>query len=275
MCGRASVITPAVLLEKRFNAAFAEGVSLEENVNISAGNKIPVITGEKPNHIQMFTLGFTPHWAHKQTYMINARAEGSHNAENDSNYNGTAGIFQKPMFRHAIKSQRCLVLVDAFIEGPKQEKLNKPYLVYPNRDRGPFALAGIYDVWEHPLTKEQHHTVAIITSAANRLTQCIGHHRAPVVLSRAQEEKWLDKDLSVAELTSIMKPFDSKGFNAYPISQKIKSPEANGLELLKPTGDKIFKDYDRCLYERLKYAEDDSLIIREERLVEGDQFVLF
>jgi hypothetical protein len=35
-----------------------EGVS-EENVNISAGNKIPVITGEKPNHIQMFTLGFT------------------------------------------------------------------------------------------------------------------------------------------------------------------------------------------------------------------------
>jgi putative SOS response-associated peptidase YedK len=77
--------------------------------------------------------------------MINARAEGSHNAENDSNYNGTAGIFQKPMFRHAIKSQRCLVLVDAFIEGPKQEKLNKPYLVYANRDR-PFALAGIYDV---------------------------------------------------------------------------------------------------------------------------------
>jgi putative SOS response-associated peptidase YedK len=109
--------------------------------------------------------------------------------------------------------------VDAFIEGPKQEKLNKPYLVYPNRDRGPFALAGIYDVWEHPLTGEQHQTVAIITSAANRLTQCIGHHRAPVVLSRVQEEKWLDKDLSVAELTTIMKPFESKGFNAYPISQ--------------------------------------------------------
>ncbi|WP_194851383.1 SOS response-associated peptidase [Nonlabens antarcticus] len=275
MCGRASVITPEALLENRFNAAFAKGVHLEENVNISAGNKIPVITGDKPNHIQMFTLGFTPHWAHKQTYMINARAEGSHNIENDPNYNGPAGIFQKPMFRHAIKSQRCLILVDAFIEGPKQEKLNKPYLVYPNRDRGPFALAGIYDIWEHPLTGEQHHTVAIVTSAANRLTQRIGHHRSPVVLTRTQEEKWLDSDLSVKELTEIMKPFDSKGFNAYPISQKIKSPEANGLELLKPIGDKIFKDYDRCLYERLKFVEDDSLTIREERLVEGDQFVLF
>ncbi len=275
MCGRASVITPEALLEIRFNAAFAKGVHLEENVNISAGNKIPVITSQQPNHIQMFTLGFTPHWAHKQTYMINARAEGSHNAENDSNYNGVAGIFQKPMFRQAIKSQRCLVLVDAIIEGPKQEKLNKPYLIYPNKDRGPFALAGIYDQWQHPLTGEIHHTVAVVTTAANRLMQRIGHHRAPVVLSRRQEEQWLDDDLSIKELTKIMKPFDSKGFNAYPISQKIKNPESNSLELLKPIGEKIYKDYDRCLYERLKFVESDSLTIREDRLVEGDQFVLF
>ena len=275
MCGRASVITPEALLEKRFNAAFAKGVHLEENVNISAGNKIPVITNAMPNHIQAFTLGYTPHWAHKQTYMINARAEGSYNPENDPTYTGPMGIFQKPMFRHAIKSQRCLVLVDAFIEGPKQEKLNKPYLVYPNRDRGPFALAGIYDTWQHPLTGEVHHTVAIITTASNRLTQRIGHHRGPLVLSREQEEQWLDQDLSVKELSAIMKPFNSKGFNAYPISQKIKSPDANGLELLKPIGEKLFKDYDRCLYERLKYTSEDTLTIREERLVEGDQFVLF
>lgn len=275
MCGRASVITPARILEQRFNAAFAKGDQLKENVNISAGNKIPVITGNQPNHIQMFTLGYTPHWAHKQTFMINARAEGSNNPNNDSNYNGPAGIFHKPMFRHAIKSQRCLVLVDAFIEGPKLEKLNKPFLVYPNKDRGPFALAGIYDVWQHPLTGEQYHTVAVITTASNRLTQRIGHHRAPVVLSRKQEEEWLDKDLTVQQLTAIMKPFDDKGFNAYPISQKIKNPENNSLELLKPAGDKLFKDYDRNLYERLKYVEENQFTIREERLVAGDQFVLF
>ncbi|WP_124979319.1 SOS response-associated peptidase [Nonlabens xiamenensis] len=275
MCGRASVITPEALLEERFNAAFAKGVHLEENVNISAGNRIPVITSRHPHHIQMFSLGFTPYWAHKQTYMINARSEGSLNPENDPLYDGNKGIFSKPMFRHAIRSQRCLVLVDAFIEGPKNEKLNKPYLIYPNRDRGPFALAGIHDTWKHPLTGALHHTVAIITTAANRLTQRIGHHRAPVVLTREQEEQWLDADLDQASLSKIMRPFDAKGFNAYPISPKIKNPEANGLELLKPVGDKIFKDYDRCLYERLKYAEEDEYVIREERLVEGDQFVLF
>jgi hypothetical protein len=103
----------------------------------------------------------------------------------------------------------------------------------------------------------------------------IGHHRAPVILSKTNEERWLNKDLSVAELTRMMQPFDAKGFNAYPISQKIKNPNANGLELLKPVGEKIYKDYNRCLYERLKFAEDDQFAIREERLVEGDQLVLF
>lgn len=275
MCGRATIITPQHAIEERFNARFEQGTRLVENVNTSAGERIPVITMNQPNRIQLFTMGYTPHWAHKQTYMLNARCEGSNNVENATNYDGPMGIFNKPMFRHAIKSQRCLVLVDGFIEGPKTEKLNKPYLIYPNRERGPFALAGIHDTWKNPLTGELHHTVAIITTAANRLMERIGHHRAPVILSKPDEERWLDSDLSVTELTRIMKPFDSKGFNAYPISQKVKNPEANGLELLKPIGDKVYKDYDRCLYERLKFAENDHFTIREERLVEGDQFVLF
>jgi len=250
MCGRATIITQQEQLEKRFNAVFKNNNKLVENVNISAGDKIPVITGKSPGEIQLFTYGFTPHWAHKQTYMINARSEGTNNIDNNKHYTGSLGIFNKPMFRHAIKSQRCLILVDALIEGSKEEKLNKPYLIYPNRNRGPFAIAGIYDTWQHPLTGEIHHTVAMVTTTANRLINRIGHHRSPVILSKEDEQKWIQQDLSVSELSKLMKPFESKGFNAYPISQKIKNPEANSLELLKPTGGKLFKDYDRCLYSR-------------------------
>lgn len=275
MCGRASVVSSQEQIEKRFNAVFTIGETLEENVNISAGNKIPVITCERPHHIQNFTLGYTPHWAHKQTYMINARSEGSNNQENKTDYSGALGIFQKPMFKHAIKGQRCLVLVDGFIEGSKQEKLNKPYFIYNNKSKDAFALAGIYDVWEHPLTGQQHHTVAIVTTTPNQLLQRIGHHRSPIVLSKNQEEEWLNPDLSIQKLVSIMQPFNSKNFNGYPISKKIKNPEATGLDLLKPTGETIFKDYDRSLYDRIKYTEENSYTIREERLTEGDQFVLF
>ena len=82
MCGRATLLSSQATLEKRFNARFASKIPLVENVNISAGDLIPVVTSSNPHHIQMFTLGFTPHWAHKQTYMLNARAEGSNNKEN-------------------------------------------------------------------------------------------------------------------------------------------------------------------------------------------------
>lgn len=275
MCGRASVLSPAAILEERFCATLGVGVKIRESVNISAGDKMPVITSEDPDTIQLFTFGFTPHWAHKQTYVINARMEGSLNPENKLDYDGPAGILKKPMFRHAVRSQRCLVLVDAFIEGPQHEKLNKPYVVYPNRDRGPFALAGIYDTWQHPLSGELHHTFAIITTPANRLTQRIGHHRAPAVLDREDEKVWLDTSISYRDAVAMLKPFDSKRFNAHPISTKIKSPKNDGFDLLKPTGEKIFKDYDRGLYERMKYREDIPAMIKEERLVEGDQLVMF
>lgn len=275
MCGRATIITPQDQLEQRFNAHFKNGELLTENTNICAGEQIPVITCESPSQIQLFSFGYTPHWAHQQTYLLNARSEGSNNKTNDTNYNGGLGIFNTPMFRHAIRSQRCLVLVDAFIEGSKQEKLNKPYIVYPNRDRGPFAIAGIYDQWINPLTGRIHHTVAIVTTTANRLINRIGNHRSPVILDRQQESIWINPTATTNQIAGCLKPFDPKGFNAYPISQKIKKPYNKGLELLKPVGEKLFKDYDRCLYDRFKYIEANSFTIRQGRLVAGDQFLLF
>ncbi|ARN79106.1 hypothetical protein BST97_14550 [Nonlabens spongiae] len=273
MCGRATLLSNHRIVEKRFNASYIDQPF--ENVNISAGNKVPVITCEHPNHIQNFTLGFTPSWAHKQTYIINARAEGSNNLDNDPHYIGPQEIHQKPMFRKAIKSQRCLVIVDAFIEGSKYEKLNKPFLVYPTGKSQPFALAGIYDTWENPLTGKIHHTVAIVTTAANRLMQRIGHHRSPLALTKIQEEEWLNTDLPKSKLNQIMKPFDPKYFNAYPISKKIKSPDATGITLLKPIGQSVYKEHGRTFYDQVKYEEDNIYSIKAERLVEGDQFVLF
>ena len=48
------------------------------------------------------------------------------------------------MFRQSIRDRRCIVIADAFIEGPHQE--NSPaYLVYARHGRRPFGLAGIWD----------------------------------------------------------------------------------------------------------------------------------
>ncbi|MBK7965533.1 MAG: hypothetical protein IPK10_09720 [Bacteroidetes bacterium] len=53
-------------------------------------------------------------------YLINARAEGDHNSDDDPNYRGAKGNHQQTFFRKPIRSQRCLVIADYFIEGPKK-----------------------------------------------------------------------------------------------------------------------------------------------------------
>ncbi len=78
------------------------------------------------NQLQLFRFGFTPFWAKRKMYFFNARSEGDYNKENDPNYTGSLGIVNKPAFRLSIRKKRCRIIADAFIEGPKKEKLSKP-----------------------------------------------------------------------------------------------------------------------------------------------------
>ena len=78
-----------------------------------------------------------------------------------------------------VYAQSCLVLADAFIEGPKVERLSKPYVIY-KKDGSPFAFAGIYDTWINPDTGETIDSFAIITTVSNKITAAISHHRHPL-----------------------------------------------------------------------------------------------
>ena len=222
------------------------------NTNVSHGEKAPVITNEAPAELQFFQFGFTPFWAQKQFYMINARAEGDHNKEDNPAYTGMRGIINKPMFRKSIRSKRCLVVADAFIEGPKKEKLSKPFVVYLKDKVRPFAMAGIWDEWVNQQTGEVIKSFAVITTVSNDLLQRVGHHRSPVVLRPEQERAWLDTELPLSEVTAMLDPYDASLMNAYPIDPAIKNPRANGMDLIKPVGERIYKEYEYEIYEEVK-----------------------
>ena len=175
-------------------------------------------------------------------YLFNARSEGDHNKADDPEYRGAKGIIEKPSFRKQIRSQRCLVVASAFLEGPKDIGLSKPYLVYLQTGR-PFALAGIWDTWQTP-EGEKVDSFAIITTTANELLQKIGHHRMPVILSPSSEITWLNQNSSLSEITQLLRPFDAEKMNAYPISPEVKSPKNNSKELLQPIGERLRPEYD-------------------------------
>lgn len=251
MCGRYVTVSKVKAVEKRFNAEVATPELWQVNTNVGPGAKAPVITNEDPNSIQHYQFGFTPHWAKKPMYVFNARSEGDHNKENDPGYSGAKGILQKPMFRKSIRERRCLVIADAFIEGPEKEKLNKPYVVYL-RERRPFAFAGIWDEWVNTETGEMLRSFAILTTVSNTLLEKVGHHRSPVILEPDQERDWISSDLPINDVTSMLEPYDANRMNAYPIDKAIKNPRSQGVELLKPVGERIFKEYDYEIYEELR-----------------------
>ena len=156
----------------------------------------------------------------------------------------------KPAFRYAIRNSRCLVIADAFYEGPEKEKLSKPYLVYL-RERRPFAFAGIFSHWTHKETGEEWKTFAIITTVANELMQKLGHHRSPVILPEGMERRWIS-NLALSEVTPHLRPYDYRLMNAYPVSPEVKSVKNNSKELVQPTGERLFPEYNVKITNKLK-----------------------
>lgn len=226
------------VIKREFNVQF-DG-NLEPEYNISPGKKAPVITSDQPTQLQLFQFGMTPNWAQKPMYLFNARAEGDNNQDNDPRYTGAKGIIIKPSFRKPIRSQRCLVIASAFIEGTTTGGLNKPYLVYTKKR--PFAFAGVWDLWNAPGTSQPLYSFSIITTTANDVLKKIPHHRMPVILNEEHYNTWLNTGTDLGKITELLRPYPPELMNAYPISAEIKNPKNNNKELILPIGDKLFTE---------------------------------
>ena len=102
--------------------------------------------------------------------MINARAETVH---------------QKPAYRDAYKSHRCLIPADGFYER-HQEDGKQPYYI-KRQDDEPFAFAGIWDKWQGEDGNVIESCSIIVTEANDLLTRI--HDRMPVILPKKSFNK--------------------------------------------------------------------------------------
>ncbi|WP_064681742.1 SOS response-associated peptidase [Rhizobium bangladeshense] len=127
------------------------------------------------------------------------------------------------MFREAYRSRRCLVPVSGFIEWSEG---NQPHAV-TLKDRSTFALAGIWEVWRHPVGIDIR-TFAIATCEPNELIATI-HNRMPVVLRPEHYERWLS---AAPDPRDLMKPFDPVAMTMWPIARRISTRRNGGPEVL-------------------------------------------
>jgi len=174
-------------------------------------------TGER--HLDRLWWGLIPNYikeASPRLKPINATAER---------------VASAPMFRAAYARRRALVPVDSFFEwartrakGPKQ-----PYAI-GMQTGAPFALAGLWESWQHPETGEIIRSFCIITTAANALIEPI-HDRMPVIVPPAAFDRWLSP--VEPDPRDLLIPFPADLMRLWPVSARVNSAANDDPGLLE------------------------------------------
>jgi putative SOS response-associated peptidase YedK len=134
------------------------------------------------------TWGLVPTW-------VKDEAQKNELWNNTLNARGET-LFEKPAFRDAAIHQRCLVYLDGFYEHHHLNKQAYPFYVQRS-DQAPFAVAGLWSTWQHPLTGIPLTTFTLVTRPANTLMAKIHNNsgekgpRMPLILEQDEEAQWL------------------------------------------------------------------------------------
>src|SRR5260370_5895759 len=101
MCGRYQLVRPQLLARVYgLEQTTLDTLSLTPNTNVRPTQRVPVLLGE--HELAILHWGLVAPWAKDaRGALINARAEG---------------LAEKPSFRRAFRSQRCLIPASGFYE---------------------------------------------------------------------------------------------------------------------------------------------------------------
>jgi putative SOS response-associated peptidase YedK len=217
MCGRYTFVDVKEIYERYQVNNRVDG--LAPRYNVTPGSLMPVILKQSPTRIKVMKWGLVPAWAKDPQIgyrMINARAET---------------IMEKPTYRKAFQTQRCLVPANGFYEWDHSTKPGRPYY-FTIKEEMIFSLAGLFDKWIDAEQKEWW-TYTIMTTAANNSVNSV-HIRMPVVVSRQDEILWMNKETSIDSLNDLLVKGKTTEFVKTPVGLEVNNPANDKPSLIEP-----------------------------------------
>jgi putative SOS response-associated peptidase YedK len=176
----------------------------------------------KARTLDTLRWGLVPFWAKdiKIGYtMINAKAET---------------VAEKPAFREAFKSRRCLIPADGFYEWKKLDaKTKQPYAI-AMKDRSMFGFAGLRQRWTDKANGEVVRSCTNITTTPNEVCAPI-HDRMPVIVAPEDYGKWLGEEtVDPVRLLGMLRPFSAEATMAFPVDARVGNVKNDDAALIAP-----------------------------------------
>ncbi len=209
MCGRYTLISPWRELVRlyRLNDKHLQR-NTEARYNIAPTQEVPFIHLDNDGN-QVVSDGrwwLVPHWAKElqsKYPMFNARSEDAE---------------EKPAFRDAYKTRRCLIPADGWYEWTKGEDGGRdPWFIHLP-DMAPFSFAGL---WAHNNALGVTSCTILTTAAVEPISQV--HNRMPIVLSHATYEGWLDQETPVLEAKMLLSKNMGTEFQLYRVGRDVNN----------------------------------------------------
>jgi putative SOS response-associated peptidase YedK len=219
MCGRYELHSDITKVMEAFNVEMTD-MEITPRYNIAPTQTVPIVVNRgNGNRLELARWGLIPRWAKNPgigSRMINARAET---------------LQEKRAFKGLLRSNRCVAVADGFYEWKKEGGRKVPMYVRL-KDRRPFGFAALCSTWKNPEDVEMM-TFTIVTTAANDLLGEI-HDRMPAILSKMDEEKWLDPETASPEvLGGLLMPYPGDEMETYEVAPLVNKPANDSPENIR------------------------------------------
>lgn len=226
MCGR-YVSPDDRAIEQYWHIGARESGQWIRRYNVAPSTQVPLLRLNEQGQLELAGArwGLIPPWWSKPalpSFSFNARSEEAAN---------------KPMWRQAIGSQRCIMPALGWYEWNEKEKVrnragrqvNQPYYHHA-ADDSMLAIAGLWSTWTST-EGNQVLSCALLTRDAAGPVAAV-HHRMPVILEPEQFELWLSPATSTEAVHAAIAA-SRDDFEAYTVTTDVGNNRNDYPELLE------------------------------------------
>lgn len=230
MCARYTFTREEMEFVSKFGATLVR-LFFAPRFNIAPSQAASVVLVENGKLVQRdMRFGFKPVWA--KTLLINAQAES---------------LAEKPTFKKALETRRCLIPADGFYEWKQAGTVKQPMRIMLKSGE-PFCFAGLWhreikppepgetvvnDIDEEAPASRVLDSFVIITTAANDFMRPI-HHRMPFIVSPTHYDWWIDVSPQNSLHRSVLQSPAQEGLSAYAVSTRVNNVRNDDVDCTKP-----------------------------------------